>query len=91
MDPSHNISIHNPILIKDTPASIGMRVPKPKGNPQNEITIREIGQIIGMNHNITVMDVRTQDGKFKVMRDMRRNESVLFSGSHSPSQMTLRT
>eukprot|EP00979_Chaetoceros_neogracilis_P009417 scaffold2148_cov264-Chaetoceros_neogracile.AAC.16 len=73
MDPSHTLSIHNPILIKDTPASIGMKVPQPKGNPRNEITIREIGQIIGMNHNITVMDVRTQDG------------------SHSPSQMTLRT
>lgn len=117
IDPNHSLSIHKPIMVTDTAASIGMKVPKGKSkikkkvmlsspassmkvstlsnilvqetmnpdvitsistsstdnnidNNNNSttheyhhppITIREIGQIIGMNHPVSVMDVKTQD------------------------------
>ena len=102
VDMNHHLSIHQPILITDTPESIGMKVPHGKatqrmmnvqsdsinndnnGIQQNEnnndnipneeapstkkintktapITIREIGQKIGMDHPVSVMDVKTQD------------------------------
>ena len=60
INPNHPLSLHYPILITDTPTSIGMKVPLPKP-PSTEITIRQIGSKIGMSHSITVMDVRTQD------------------------------
>ena len=60
INPNHTLSLHNPILITDTPTSIGMKVPLPKP-PSKDITIRQIGNKIGMSHSITVMDVRTQD------------------------------
>mmetsp|Transcript_17160 Transcript_17160/g.25623 ORF Transcript_17160/g.25623 Transcript_17160/m.25623 type:complete len:328 (+) Transcript_17160:879-1862(+) len=121
VDPNHSLSIHRPILITDTPESIGMRVPKgstrkesvkkatttpsktksataetttetttattdgadtlatggegdntatdTNGNKNVDtpvtitepITIREIGEEIGMKHPVSVMDVKTQD------------------------------
>ena len=58
-DKSHPLTIHKPIVVKDTPQSIGMTLPNPKH--KDGFTIREIGQKIGMNHPISVMDVRSQD------------------------------
>jgi len=98
INPNYNLSIHQPILIQDTPESIGMKVPtnvlpvlsqltkgtdmdkdkdkdKSKSNETQEqnqnhaaqtyqrkkVSIRDIGNRIGMSHPVSVMDVRTQD------------------------------
>jgi hypothetical protein len=61
----------------DTPESIGMTIPRGKKgttrnsknthhdddeqNKENPISIRELGEYIGMNHPVSVMDVRLQD------------------------------
>jgi hypothetical protein len=58
-DKNHPLTIDKAMLIKDTPQSIGMKLPKPAH--ADGFTIREIGQKIGMTHPISVMDVRTQD------------------------------
>lgn len=67
LDPNHPLTIHKPMLIKDTATSIGMKLPKKKksesgeNEEEKEYSIREIGKKIGMNHPITVMDVRSQE------------------------------
>ena len=67
LDPDHPLTIHKPMLIKDTATSIGMKLPKKKksesgeNEEEKEYSIREIGKKIGMNHPITVMDVRSQE------------------------------
>ena len=98
IDPTNPLSIHRPILITDSPTSIGMKVPTAgrtkmettivsndddDDNGMNSsldivtsasttttttttyieepITIREIGEMIGMDHPVSVMDVKTQD------------------------------
>jgi F-box/leucine-rich repeat protein 10/11 len=54
-DPSCDLTLHRPIWIQDTPQSIGMTV------PHSETSFREIAQIVGIKHPITVMDVKHQD------------------------------
>jgi JmjC domain. len=49
-----------PIWIQDNAESIGMKLPTPSKH-DSTVTIREIGLKIGMDHPVTVMDVRTQD------------------------------
>ena len=74
LDPSNPLTIHRPILVTDTPESIGMKVPRgapilPKKGDQEQhadqrrkpITIREVGELVGMNEPVTVMDVTTQE------------------------------
>jgi len=72
LDPNNPLTIHRPIVVTDTPESIGMKVPRGapvssrKGEPQQQkrrkrITIRQIGQLVGMHEPVTVMDVRTQE------------------------------
>ena len=64
------LSIHRPMLVKDTPESIGMVIPRGRevgGDPDGEghnsapVTMREIGGMVGMHYPVTVMDVRTQE------------------------------
>lgn len=54
-NPNHELTLHRPIWVKDSPESIGMKVPK------SDSTFREIAQKIGMRHPISVMDVKHQD------------------------------
>lgn len=66
VDPNHPLSLHKPILVVDTPESIGMTIPRGGKGKKNQkkkkpITIRELGDYIGMNHPVSVMDVRLQD------------------------------
>ena len=79
LDPSNPLTIDRPMLITDTPESIGMRVPRGapmsprkaavvEGSPststttkKKRITIREIGELVGMSIPVTVMDVQTQE------------------------------
>lgn len=79
LDPSNPLTIDRPMLITDTPESIGMRVPRGapmsprkaavvEGSPSSatavkkkRITIREIGELVGMSIPVTVMDVQTQE------------------------------
>lgn len=64
LDSQTSLSLHLPILVKDKPESIGIRVPKPsskKGKGVSSITIRDIGNMVGMNEPITIMDCRTQE------------------------------
>ena len=83
LDPSNPLTIDLPILITDTPESIGMRVPRgapmsprkaasaapitssPAGesptSKKKRVTIREIGELVGMGVPVTVMDVQSQE------------------------------
>lgn len=79
LDPSNPLTIDRPMLITDSPESIGMRVPRGapvsprkaaivEGSPSSatvskkkRITIREIGELVGMSIPVTVMDVQTQE------------------------------
>ena len=61
VDDTHPLTLHKPILVSDTPESIGMKIPRGKKKKEPTITIRELGEYIGMNHPVSVMDVRLQD------------------------------
>lgn len=77
LDPNNPLTIHRPIVVTDTPESIGMKVPRgapilvsprkgeqqqqPQQQRRKRITIREIGELVGMHEPVTVMDVRTQE------------------------------
>ena len=64
-DPNHPLSMRQYILIYDTPESIGMKIPRLSNADDREkfdsITVRHLGNIIGMDHPVTVIDVRHQD------------------------------
>lgn len=49
-----HFNINNPLLITDTPESLGMTMPK-------RLTVRDIAQCIGFSFPINVMDVSTQE------------------------------
>lgn len=60
----HYLSLFRPILITDSPESIGMKIPKggkKENNNHHRITLTDIGNIIGMEYPVTVMDVSTQE------------------------------
>lgn len=54
-----NIDIRNPILVTDSPSSIGMKLP-PKGN-RGRVTVRDIANVIGHAYPVSVIDVRHQE------------------------------
>mmetsp|Transcript_31775 Transcript_31775/g.46732 ORF Transcript_31775/g.46732 Transcript_31775/m.46732 type:complete len:787 (-) Transcript_31775:68-2428(-) len=69
-----NLTISRPIVVTDTPESLGMVVPKPKIDsiptaryyhcpPQErrDVTVRDIAEIVGVGHAVTVMDVKHQE------------------------------
>jgi len=47
-------NIHTPLLVTDTPESLGMSIPKC-------LTVRNVAQCIGYSYSINVMDVSTQE------------------------------
>ena len=53
------LSLSTPILVEDKPTSIGMRVPKAKGG--GALTVRDIADIIGHAHPVSVIDVQFQE------------------------------
>jgi hypothetical protein len=77
LSPTHRLSHRMPILVKDTAESIGMNIPKSPDytsssssssntncsdqHHQAQISISDVGELVGMNHPVTVMDVRLQE------------------------------
>jgi len=57
--PDHHLTLTRPMLITDTAASIGMKTFQNPNKPK--IPISDFGKLIGMNHPVTVMDVRNQE------------------------------
>jgi F-box/leucine-rich repeat protein 10/11 len=53
------LSISAPILVVDTPTSIGLKVPKARGG--GAVTVRYIADIIGHSYPISVIDVQHQE------------------------------
>lgn len=53
---SGSLSVHQPLLVTDTPASIGMRVPE-------SITVRDVADLVGHSTPVNVMDVEYQEGQ----------------------------
>lgn len=55
------LSLSTPILVEDTPTSIGMKVPKAAKGGGDAVTVRDIADIIGHAHPVSVIDVQFQE------------------------------
>eukprot|EP00978_Attheya_sp_CCMP212_P030482 scaffold112177_cov55-Attheya_sp.AAC.1 len=57
-DPNDTLTLSRPIIVHDTPESIGMTIPRSKkGGPPS---IRDLADIIGRDYPVTVMEVKNQ-------------------------------
>ena len=50
-----SLATHVPVLVTDTPTSIGMQVPE-------SITVRDVADLVGHSTPVNVMDVEYQEG-----------------------------
>ena len=85
VSPEHPLVLTRPILITDTAASIGMKTLQDENKPK--VTIADFGELIGMDHPVTVMDVRIQEElegwSFRDLVDYFTDEDRLYTTSRN--------